>query len=137
MTPEGRVKNKVNKALHELGAYRFMPVQRGMGAPALDYYNCLWGMFVAVETKVPGKQLTDRQKNTACQIAGAGGIVFVIRDQTDIDIMIERLKWRKDNPNRYGDIVDKLWSRNNYVYSDQSADDPMVNYIPDFDKDAQ
>lgn len=88
-TPEGRVKAKVKRALDKLPkAYRFMPVQRGMGMPALDYYNCVGGQFVAIETKVPGAKLTGRQQATAKDIIDAGGAVFVIRDQEDIDYMM-------------------------------------------------
>lgn len=89
MTPEGRVKAKVKKALETLPApYRFMPVQNGMGAPGLDFYCCICGMFVAIETKVEGKKLTDRQRETASQIAAAGGLVYVVRTEADIRHMI-------------------------------------------------
>lgn len=84
-TPEGRVKDKVRRAFASLPkAYRFMPVQNGMGVPGLDFYCCVNSMFVAIETKVEGKKLTERQKDTASQIAAAGGAVFVIR--TDFDV---------------------------------------------------
>lgn len=90
MTPEGKVKAKVQRALK--GAYSFMPVQRGMGAAALDFYVCFNGLFIAVETKVPGADLTGRQKFTARQIAAAGGKVFVIRDAADIAHMLRDLE---------------------------------------------
>lgn len=93
-TPEGRVKSKVRAALTELPAtYRFMPVQNGMGAPSLDFICCIAGLFVAIETKVPGKHLTDRQRTTANAIAAAGGMVFVIRDVQDIDHMLTTLHY--------------------------------------------
>lgn len=92
MTPEGRVKVKVNKALSSLPqAYRFMPVQNGMGAPGLDYYCCIAGRFVAIETKVEGKPLTPRQEITKANIEAAGGTVFVIRTDDDIALMMARL----------------------------------------------
>ncbi len=89
MTPEGRVKARVNRALSSLRkCYKFMPVQNGMGAPGLDYYCCIGGKFVAIETKAPGKHLTPRQMDTVDNIENAGGVVFVIRDQEDIDNML-------------------------------------------------
>lgn len=89
MTPEGRVKEKVKRALANVRmVYRFMPVQNGMGSPALDFYCCARGIFVAIETKVPGKKLTERQHTTATQIANAGGAVFVIRDDADVAHMV-------------------------------------------------
>ncbi len=98
MTPEGRVKARVNKALDELSSrlgsyttYRFMPVQNGMGAPGLDYYGCIAGRFFAIETKVPGKDLTPRQRVTADKIRAAGGIVFVVHDEREIQAMVAGL----------------------------------------------
>jgi hypothetical protein len=80
-TPEGKVKAKVNKMLAEIPrCYRFMPVQNGMGTPGLDYYLCINGHFVAIETKTPGKDLTPRQKGTRQQIEDAGGLVLVVKD---------------------------------------------------------
>lgn len=92
MTPEGKVKAKVKRALDTLSnAYRFMPVQNGMGSPALDFYCCVHHVFVAIETKVVGKKLTERQRATAVQIANAGGAVFVIRDDADVAHMVNCL----------------------------------------------
>ncbi len=92
-TPEGAVKAKIKRALEALPRqYRFMPVQAGLGAPGLDFYCCISGWFIAIETKVPGKKLTPRQRQTAMEIAGAGGVVYVIRDQDDINFMIGNLK---------------------------------------------
>ena len=110
-TPEGRVKAKVTKALKALEPlphiWRFMPVQNGMGAPALDYINCVYGHFVAIETKVPGKQLTPRQKITARAIYKAGGTVFVVRDDEDIRFMMITLMHRLLD--MAGAIYDMLW----------------------------
>ncbi len=92
MTPEGKVKAKVNRALAKLPkAYKFMPVQNGMGAPGLDYYCCIAGLFVAIETKVEGKDMTDRQKVTRDNIEAAGGLVFCIHNQDEIDDMLVQI----------------------------------------------
>ena len=106
-TPEGRVKAKVTKALKSLPhIWRFMPVQNGMGSPALDYINCINGHFVAIETKVPGKQLTPRQKLTARAICEANGAVYVLRDQNDINFMVGDLR---RGMFLAGVIYDTLW----------------------------
>lgn len=92
MTPEGRVKEKVKKALAVLPqCYRFMPVQNGMGTPGLDFYTCIAGRFVAIETKTPGNHLTERQSLTAEQITQSGGIVFEVHDDADIAAMMANL----------------------------------------------
>ena len=91
MTPEGRVKRMVNKALMQLGedCWRFMPVQTGMGIPALDYLNCIRGRFVAIETKAPGKKLTPLQEGTKAAIEAAGGIVLVVWDEGSLAIALK------------------------------------------------
>jgi hypothetical protein len=68
--------------------YRFMPVQNGMGAPGLDYHCCIQGLAIYIETKAPGKDLTDRQKTTRDAIEAAGGLVFVIHNKEEIDTML-------------------------------------------------
>src|SRR5690606_41709217 len=61
MTPEGRVKEKVKALLRRYGAYYFMPVQYGYGAPSVDFLVCHQGFFAAIETKAEGKKPTKRQ----------------------------------------------------------------------------
>jgi len=85
MTPEGRVKKAVNEYLSTLrdplngvGIYIEMPVPSGYGKSGLDYTICLWGHFVAIETKKPGAWLTPRQRIRALDILNAGGTVFII-----------------------------------------------------------
>lgn len=102
MTPEGRIKARVKRALATLNkhCYRFMPVQNGMGAPSLDFLNCIYGKFVGIETKAPGKRLTPRQEITAGAIRDAGGLVFVIDSDSSIDHMmavLENLRGPPDN----------------------------------------
>jgi hypothetical protein len=91
-TPEGRIKDRVKKALNKLGAYYFMPVQRGLGASSLDFICCYEGRFFAIETKVPGKKLSPRQEVVAAAMVHAGAIVMVVRDATNIKYMIKLLK---------------------------------------------
>lgn len=105
MTPEAKVKSKVKRALHGLG-FVFMPVQRGYGGAGLDYFCCLDGRFVAIETKAGKKKLNPRQLVVANLIGGAGGIVFVIRDDADIDTMLNAL----EDPHHGAGIYDTLGS---------------------------
>jgi hypothetical protein len=50
MTPEGKVKARVKRALAALPGkvYSFMPVQTGYGAPTLDFLICYRGRFFAI-----------------------------------------------------------------------------------------
>lgn len=93
MTPEGRVKKQVKAALDKLGAdcWRFMPVQTGFGAPALDFLLSIRGRFVAIETKAPGKKLTPLQEGTKAAIEAAGGIVLVVWDEGSLAIAMKIL----------------------------------------------
>lgn len=78
MTPEGRVKAKVRRALEEFGddIYREMPVPGGFGKSGLDFNLCAYGRWISVETKRPGEVLTERQKLRKREIERAGGVVF-------------------------------------------------------------
>lgn len=91
MTPEGRVKAKVTKALKLMGkdCWRFMPVQSGYGSAALDYLLCIKGRFVAIETKAPGNKLTPMQEGTKAAIEAAGGIVLVVWDEDSLAIAMK------------------------------------------------
>ncbi len=93
MTPEGKIKAMVNRALSRLvfpgvapapACYRFCPVQNGMGSPALDYYCCINGRFVAIETKARYVPMTARQKETARIICATGGLFFLVYDDDSL-----------------------------------------------------
>ncbi len=93
MTPEGKIKAKVKKALDTLPrCYRFMPVQQGLGAPALDFYCCISTRFIGIETKAKGKGMTARQLETAREINDAGGLVFLVCDDISLAYMMQGLK---------------------------------------------
>jgi hypothetical protein len=79
---EKTVKAAVKKRLKEIGAYQHWPVMMGLGEVCLDCHGCYKSKYFAVETKAPGKKLTQMQKNTADRIRAAGGLVFVI-DSTE------------------------------------------------------
>ena len=82
MTPEGKIKAKVNKLLDDPRIYSFMPVQNGMGAAGLDYHCVVTWPGAAeaffIETKAPGKKPTDRQRVLIERLEGMGIKVFVI-----------------------------------------------------------
>ena len=93
MTPEGAIKAKVKTILNKYGAYYFMPVQGGYGARTLDFLGCHSGRFFAIETKAPGKRMTEQQRAIADRIAKAGGKVFEINgDYTELE------EWLRDQP---------------------------------------
>jgi hypothetical protein len=86
MTPEGKVKAAVKAVLaRHTGLYHFMPVPYGIGESSLDFIICFRGVFIAVETKVPGKSMTPRQNIQAGNIAAAGGAVFEIASHSDVE----------------------------------------------------
>ena len=86
MTPEGRVKAKLDKALRNIpNCYKFKPVQMGLGAATLDYLLCVKGNFIGIETKANAlKELTERQKITRKEMEAAHGRVFVVYDDVSL-----------------------------------------------------
>jgi hypothetical protein len=91
VTPEGAVKNMVKDALNPLRdkgkLYYFMPVQGGFGASTLDFLGCHIGRFFAIETKAPGKTMTDRQTMIAASMVNAGAKLFVIEDYRGVQML--------------------------------------------------
>jgi hypothetical protein len=75
---EKTIKAAVKRRLDQIGAYHHWPVQMGFGAACLDCHACYKGIYIAIETKAPGKKLTARQLVTINQIRAAGGLVLVI-----------------------------------------------------------
>lgn len=89
MTPEGRVKKAIKKALDKYkDLYSFMPVPSGFGKSSLDYILCYRGRFVAIEAKAPGKKPTPRQKAMIGAIERAGGRVLVIDGDDGVRALI-------------------------------------------------
>lgn len=88
MTPEGRVKKLVSSYLEDIknlldttdwDMYSTMFVPTGFGRRnQLDYTLCIYGRFVAIETKAPGEWLTPLQRQTCRNILRSGGKVFII-----------------------------------------------------------
>lgn len=88
-TPEGKVKDKVKRLLKKYDCYYFMPVQTGYGAATLDILACCNGVFLAIETKAPGKKPTPRQEITIEAIEKAAGTVMVIDGTGDQYAVLE------------------------------------------------
>ena len=95
-TPEGKVKRKVKELLSAHGAYWFCPVQTGMGARTLDFLGTHSGRGFAIETKAPGKHMTEQQRAIADRIEKSGGKVFEINgNYTELE------EWLKAQPQLY------------------------------------
>ena len=80
-TPEGKVKEACKKYLKSIGAWFFMPVSNGMGQVGIpDIICCYKGIFVAVETKAPGKRgsTTANQDRVIQEIQNADGWAIVV-----------------------------------------------------------
>lgn len=85
ITPEGKVKSRVDSLLNAHGAYYHKPVGNGMGAPALDYHVNHKGNYAGIETKAAGKMPTNRQIQTMMAIRNSGGSVFLIDGNESLD----------------------------------------------------
>ena len=77
---EDRIKLGVRRLLKRYNVHYIMPVQNGMGTPALDFHCCVNGKYLAIETKRPGSVPTARQRNIISGIEKAGGYVMVVSD---------------------------------------------------------
>jgi len=100
-TPEGKVKKAVQKVLDNKGKfgviYHYWPVPAGYGSPTLDCIICYRGVFIAIETKAPGKKPTPRQELSISDMLAAGAIVMVIdtTDTTRLEHVLERIRDRR------------------------------------------
>ena len=104
-TPEGKVKDSIRTLLKASGAYWHMPVQNGLGKPALDFHVCHRGRYAAVEAKAPGKKPTPRQVITMDEIVRAGGRVFLIDgDLTELDNWLQGDNERGGSNDRHRDL---------------------------------
>jgi len=95
MTPEGKVKARIDKLLKKFKphcAYR-KPVPGGFGMSELDYYGVMNGKFFAIEAKADWKEPTDRQKACIREFRASGGEVFVIVAVDDENGFAELEKW--------------------------------------------
>ena len=90
MTPEGKIKAKINKALKTIDPiFKYMPVPTGFGRATLDYLICTGGTFVAIEAKKDASaELTPRQMMTINELLTAGAVVCVVYDDESLRSML-------------------------------------------------
>ena len=91
MTPEGKVKKKVKEYLQSIGAWYYMPVSNGMGRSGCpDILVCYKGLFMAFETKAPGKikNVSANQEREIAAILSANGLAHVVDDVDQVKEII-------------------------------------------------
>lgn len=92
-TPEGRVKDQVKKFLNTLpNCWWFMPVSTGHGAHGIpDIIVCYKGVFLAIETKAPGKlkNTTPLQDMQITRIRQAHGYAIVVDDVALVQALVK------------------------------------------------
>jgi hypothetical protein len=103
-TPEGKVKDACKKYLKSIGAWFFMPVSNGMGQVGIpDIICCYKGIFIAVETKAPGKrnQTTANQDRVIGAIKEADGWAVVVDNVEQLEQFVLAIKayYRLENEN--------------------------------------
>jgi hypothetical protein len=93
-TREGKVKDACKKYLKSIGAWFFMPVSNGMGQVGIpDIICCYRGLFVAIETKAPGKRAntTPNQDRVIEAIQKAEGFVWVVDNPDDMKTLFNSI----------------------------------------------
>jgi len=103
-TPEGKVKKQVRVWLQAQSIWYYAPVQMGMGVVGIPDFICCkptlitpamvgstLGVFLAVETKAPGRlgDVTPNQAARLAEIAKAGGLAVVIDDVSSLNKLKE------------------------------------------------
>ena len=98
-TPEAVVKKAVRRWLVERDIWFYSPVQMGMGVVGIPDFICCKpttitpdmvgqriGVFMAIETKAPGKiaDVTPNQQARLTEIWKAGGIARVVDDVSQL-----------------------------------------------------
>tara|TARA_R100000951_G_scaffold56281_1_gene47276 strand:- start:301 stop:609 length:309 start_codon:yes stop_codon:yes gene_type:complete len=100
MTPEGKVKKKVKEYLQSIGAWYYMPVSNGMGRVGCpDILVCYKGLFMAFETKAPGKikNVTANQQREIDEIQRANGLAHVVDDVEQVKSLLDTLERKPDD----------------------------------------
>ena len=100
MTPEGKVKKKVKEYLQSIGAWYYMPVSNGMGRVGCpDILVCYKGLFLAFETKAPGKiaHVTANQQREIDAIQRVNGLAHVVDDVEQVKAVIETIERKPDD----------------------------------------
>lgn len=92
MTPEGKIKKKVQQVLKDRGAYYFTPVTGGFGRSGVpDIVACFHGRFIGIECKAGNNKPTALQLKNLDDIEKAGGVGLVI-NEANVDSLVGILK---------------------------------------------
>jgi len=96
-TPEGRVKDSVQKLLKELEVYYFTPVTGGYGRSGVpDLVCCVDGMFLAIECKAGDNKPTPLQYREMDLIRVAKGVAMVVRENNVEEVRLVIRQMRKE-----------------------------------------
>lgn len=96
-TPEGRVKDSVQKLLKELEVYYFTPVTGGYGRSGVpDLVCCVDGMFLAIECKAGDNKPTPLQYREIDLIRAAKGVAMVVRENNVEEVRLVIRQMRKE-----------------------------------------
>lgn len=89
MTPEGKVKEKIKTLLRRYeadGLWYCMPAANGYGVSGIpDFLICFFGQLIAIEAKASKGMPTALQKMQMGRLEDAGAIVFVVRDDRNLE----------------------------------------------------
>ena len=97
-TPEGRVKAKVKALLKKYNIYHFMPATGGYGRSGVpDIIACMRGRFLAIECKAGNGKLTPLQSRELALIEEAGGLAYVINEDSIKSLEIALLSFIADD----------------------------------------
>lgn len=92
VTPERRVKNRVEVILREAGVYYFFPATHGYGRSGVpDIIACVDGGFLAIECKAGKGQITALQARELDRIRAAGGKSLLVNEET-VYLVYEAIK---------------------------------------------
>jgi len=94
-TPEGKIKKKIDAMLKSKGVWYFKPQAGQYGRSGIpDYIICIRGSFVGIEAKAnKTKKLTALQAQAGSKIGAAGGMFFVVYDDTTLAEAQKYLDW--------------------------------------------
>ncbi len=97
MTPEGKIKKKLDTMLKQYGVWYFCPQSGPYGVAGIpDRVAIVRGQFIGIEAKADeSKKLTALQQKCARDIQKAGGKHFVVNNAASISIVEDFI--RHDN----------------------------------------
>ncbi len=104
-TPEGRVKDSVQKLLKELEVYFFTPVTGGYGRSGVpDLVCCVDGMFLGIECKAGDNKPTPLQYREMDLIRAAQGVAMVVRENNieEVRLVIRQMRKGKHEASNTG-----------------------------------